>query len=194
MSTHDFEQNEPLVEGLHDLPPGALRLPQQSAEFREAVWRRTAGAVRGRWWRRRVIAVGGLLTAYAAGLGTAVLVSGQLGAPTTTEQVVSAPAPAAEPAPEAAEPAVPLASLSAWELEEQVPLNPLCERPRLLKLAGDRYLADWGDVASALRCYRQLLDRLPPDKRTLPDTGDSWLLVTLKNARQTEVTYEGSDS
>lgn len=194
MQPGDLDQNEPLLEGLRELPAGAFRLPQPSGEFRDTVWQRTAGVVRGRRWRRRVIAVGGVLVAYAAGLGTAALVSIRVAAPTASRPVVAAAEPAGESLAGDLEATRDLGALSARELEEQVPLNPLSERPRLLKLAGDRYLADWGDVQGALRCYRQLLDRLPPGERTAHAPGDSWLLVTLKNARLTEAGHEGSDS
>ncbi|HJT35320.1 MAG TPA: hypothetical protein VJ783_25060, partial [Pirellulales bacterium] len=51
---------------------------------------------------------------------------------------------------------------------------------RLLEMAGDRYLYGRADVASALDCYRQVLELTPPDARRQPLPHESWLLAELR--------------
>jgi hypothetical protein len=75
-----------------------------------------------------------------------------------------------------------LASLSPAELRRLVPKAPRETQVRLLALAGDRYLLDQADVASALDCYRQVLELTPAGERAPPEPEDSWLLAELKAA------------
>jgi hypothetical protein len=75
--------------------------------------------------------------------------------------------------------------LSALALEWQALESP-SRRPDLFRKAGDRYLEDNGDVESAVRCYRTALDLgTSEDARVSPT--DSWLLVSLKVAKQKEM-------
>jgi hypothetical protein len=56
------------------------------------------------------------------------------------------------------------------------------ERPALLRRAGDLFVQR-GDVAEALRCYRDHLASLPPQQVGRPAPEDSWLLAALKHAQ-----------
>jgi hypothetical protein len=61
------------------------------------------------------------------------------------------------------------------------------EAARRFREAGDRYLRDYADYRAALRCYRNFLDEAEPDQlRITPD--DTWLLTSLKRAREQEST------
>jgi hypothetical protein len=56
---------------------------------------------------------------------------------------------------------------------------------RRFREAGDQYLADEGNYAAAIRCYRNFLDEA--DAADLVSTpSDTWLLASLKNARTKE--------
>jgi hypothetical protein len=59
------------------------------------------------------------------------------------------------------------------------------ERVRLLLEAGDRYIADHHDLASAVRCYRQALDAAPDDVLEI-NPNDNWLVMAMKLDRQKE--------
>ena len=57
---------------------------------------------------------------------------------------------------------------------------------RLFREAGDRYLREYADYRAALRCYRNSLDADPDALTISPD--DTWLLTSLKRAREQEST------
>ena len=72
------------------------------------------------------------------------------------------------------------ASTLEWQaLENEKP------SPKTYREAGDRYLAEGMDVASALRCYRRSLEQSPVEERE-SSTRDPWLLMALKDARRKE--------
>lgn len=73
-----------------------------------------------------------------------------------------------------------LATMSPAELRRLVPDAPPEQQIRLLEMAGDRYLYGRADVASALDCYRQVLELTPPDARHQPLPHESWLLAELR--------------
>ena len=58
-------------------------------------------------------------------------------------------------------------------------------RAAVYRQAGDRYLAEGGDLESALRCYRNALDAGPEEGTTI-SADDTWLMMVLKDARQKE--------
>jgi hypothetical protein len=61
------------------------------------------------------------------------------------------------------------------------------ESARRFREAGDRYLRDYADYRAALRCYRNFLDEAEAEQlRIAPD--DTWLLTSLKRAREQENT------
>jgi len=175
MSGHHLDSEAPLAEGLETLPP----YPEVPDELRDAILRRTCATVRRRPRRLRTMAACVVAAAYAAGLGTALLWPGADGPPAP---LVAAPAPEVAPVIPAVT-AVDAASASPQALLARVPDAAPSEQVRLLTQAGDRYLTDYGDVARALDCYRQVLE-LTPDSQSLTfEASDTWLLTSLKLAR-----------
>lgn len=85
-------------------------------------------------------------------------------------------APPEEKAPQAAVDATPPPAIA---LEWQAFDAPRSKRAALYFQAGDRYLADARDVASAMRCYTVAIDATPMESLEIqPD--DNWLVTTLK--------------
>jgi len=191
LHTDPWNEDEPLLDGLDHVPAEAFDAPVPAGQFHEAVLRRTVTVLHRRTGRRRLLVIGGLLTAYAAGLATAYLAIAPA-QPLAAEQMTDRVAP---DVPEQAQAAAPsLAELPPWTLEEQAESAPPERRPELFKLAGDRYLNDYSDPQKALRCYRQHLDLVPVQQRSQFDPDDTWLLVTLKQAREWESTHEKTDT
>jgi hypothetical protein len=187
MTNEAWHEEEPLLDGA-ELPEGALDRPVSSARFREALLERSTAVLNRRRRRGRALSAAGWLLAYAAGLATAYVALGpQQGGPPGTPSLAHQAAP---PVKKSADDA--WAELPPWELEQRS-LRDEAHRSELLRLAGDRYLKDYADVASALRCYRQLLDLVPPAKQAL-EPEDNWLLVSLKQARLSEAPHENSET
>ena len=70
------------------------------------------------------------------------------------------------------------------ELEaEQIDVK--AESARRFREAGDRYLSEFADYRAALRCYRNFLDEADPADRAVTPK-DTWLLTSLKHAREQE--------
>ncbi len=186
--THEtWDEDEPLIEGL--ARPFAGGVAEPSASFSAEVLRKTTRVVRWRVRRRWLAVACGVLVAYLAGLGTTRMGGGGVPEGDGTARV----APAAEPVP-----AAPvrsgdalLAALPAGSkaLRRHIAAVPRAERPRVLREAGDRYLAERTDIGSAMTCYRALLDNQDPARRVQPEPDDSWLLLYLKTARQKEATH-----
>lgn len=175
MSGDHLDYEAPLAEGLKTFPP----YPEVPDELCDAILRRTRATVRRRPRRLRTLAACVVAVAYAAGLGTALLWSGTDVAPAP---LVAAPAPEIAPVIPAvtvadAAPASPQALLA------RVPDAAAPEQVRLLTQAGDRYLTDYGDVARALNCYRQVLELTPDSQSLTLESSDTWLLTSLKRAR-----------
>ena len=88
-----------------------------------------------------------------------------------------------EPAPiTPVAPTSPLAPAVAMEWKAFDDRTP--ERAKLYLAAGDRYAHDHQDLASALRCYEEVLDLGGPYVEVSLD--DSWLVMALKLDRQKE--------
>lgn len=155
--------------------------------LREVILRRTQGRlVRAKWVRRgtRAAAVAGLL---ALGVG-----AGQWRTPAERERVVvvrevetvavpvpvfvPVAVPSGDPAPVAPR-AVAAARL---ELDAEQADDP-AEAAKLYRQAGDAYLAREQDYVNAARCYRLFLARSAGTALS-PESSDSWLLTSLKNA------------
>ena len=156
-------------------PPRALH---------DALLQRTSRLVRRRSRVRRVRQLCALAAAYAAGLATmrAVWTEARPAPPAPQPSLVASAGTKKTPTAQAKaqEPTRDLARLSAAELRRMVPGAPRERQIRLLQLAGDRYLYASADVASALDCYRQVLELTPPDEVGPPREHDSWLLAELK--------------
>jgi hypothetical protein len=67
-----------------------------------------------------------------------------------------------------------------WQAAESLELQPATYRE-----AGDRYLRDENDLASAVRCYANALDSTSENDLAVR-ADDSWLLMALKQARRKE--------
>ncbi len=150
---------------------------------------RTARRIRMAAWRRRALAAVACLACFGLGWATTYL------RPAPTPEVVRievpvAQAPVADAPGSPARPPVepPARKLSPAEIElaaEQVPNK--AEAARRFREAGDRYLKELADYRAALRCYRNFLDEADPADRVVsPD--DTWLLTSLKRAREQEST------
>ncbi|HIJ74470.1 MAG TPA: hypothetical protein HPP83_10260 [Candidatus Hydrogenedentes bacterium] len=184
MVNEHFDEAEPLVEGLDELPRGVFA----PGNLRERVLRRTCATVRARPRRRRAIALAGAALAYVAGLATMHLAVRES---EPTVPILAQGTPVAIPSglePQPSKPAdvelVPADLLiDPKAFAGRVATAPLDERMQLLERAGDRHLIERGDVQAALYYYRQLLDLLPATRQTELNPNDSWLLFSLKQAR-----------
>jgi len=156
--------------------------------LKAAVLARTARRVRRTAWHRRAAGAGAGLACFALGWMTTYL------RPAPEPEVIRVEVPVAQ-APVADAPGSlppkeepPAPKLSPAELElaaEQAPEK--AEAARRFREAGDRYLREFADYRAALRCYRNFLDEAaPPDRAVAPD--DTWLLTSLKRAREQEST------
>jgi hypothetical protein len=142
--------------------------PDADSAIEQTVFARTARVLARRRLARRLAYVAGLAACYAAGLLTMRLAA----PPAVGGAVVVVPAPPVAPAPPRD---------SALAREERAAEDD--RRAELYRQAGDQYLADHGDVRSALRCYGRSLDA-GAELTLRPD--DHWLLMAIKDARQKE--------
>ncbi len=159
-------------------PGGALK---------QAVWQRTRSVLRWRRWLRRSGYAAALAACYAAGLLTMkYLPASPATAPSALTRTDADPGPPVvtpreevrPPQPSDENPASPVA------LEWQA-VDSRKQRPDLYRLAGDRYL-EAGDIQSAIRCYRNMLDVAPEEDQRISPQTDNWLLIALKGDRQKE--------
>jgi hypothetical protein len=163
---------------------------EPSAEFRDALRRRTGWQL---VWRRRGHRIR-VLVAVAAVFASGVAVGSawkrapapaqrnllfRLAQPEVVVVPVVVPVPASEPRPVPSSPEAPLTA-GQYEVRAELADDP-AEAARLYRLAGDRYLNDLEDYRNAARCYRLFLARAG-DAGLSPAPGDTWLLTSLKNA------------
>lgn len=150
--------------------------------LRQALLEQTTRVVRRRYWLRRGAYAAALAACYVAGLLT-----------TRPDPRPTVPDPPAEgevsrdpvPPRHAAGPRADLpGEAPANVLEQWGPLVSADRRASLYRRAGDRYLAESNDMQAALRCYRNALDAAPEDLDV--DATDTWLLMSLKEARSKE--------
>jgi hypothetical protein len=146
--------------------------------LRDELFRRTARALRARRWVRRAakcaVAAALLVSAFALGRGTAPR------APEVEMHTEFVAVPVPVPVlPESPEP--PPAVRTARSLEQDAEQADGMAAARLYREAGDAFLSAESDYANAARCYRLFLARAG-DTGSALETGDSWLLVSLKNA------------
>jgi hypothetical protein len=131
---------------------------------------RTTGVVRWRRHRRQVLRVAALAACFAAGMLVA--------------HRPAPPPPPEGPAVATPQPDLPELPPRAVALEWQALDHPDA-RAAQYRAAGDRYLAEEGDLAAAVRCYRGALDAgTAADLQISPE--DNWLLMALKDARRKE--------
>jgi hypothetical protein len=153
------------------LAPAAAAFPRG---LREGLLERTLGQVRFRRRLRRITSLAALALAFAAGL----LVRTWTGSPPAPEVGVVPTRPE--------EPKSPPHRLSPAELERQAEsIFVPAESARRFREAGDGYLAEFGDLRGALRCYRNFLDEADQADLAQSDS-DTWLLASLKKERLKE--------
>lgn len=175
-------ESDPVADWLAASPP-----PAPGGTLEQAVWRRTQSVLRRRRWLRRSGYAAALAACYAAGLLTMKYVpASPVASPPTAARTeiqpeppaVTRPAEVPAPRPLPTEPASPAAiEWQAVDSREQ--------RPDLYRQAGDRYL-EAGDIQSALRCYRNMLDAAPEEDQAISPETDNWLVIALKGDRQKE--------
>ncbi len=187
-SNHNTDET-PLYEGLDTIPREAFELPESSNAFRERVLARTTAQVRKR--AKRSLGMRMFLS-YGAGVATVLLfVAPAWWTPKHTgmqEQPVVTKAPADPPSAPKAGAILPRELLHDSEaLAFHIAAASKADRLRILKQAGDGYLNEWGDPQRATQCYGRLLDLTGKNDGYSVETTDSWLLATLKRARQKEI-------
>src|SRR5262249_17583435 len=148
--------------------------------FQQTLLEQTSRVLRRRRRVKRVGFAAALAACYAAGAWTMTLVARPQGAdlPEVVHRAGDPSASAPSPKPDGDTDVSPLAL--EWRA-----LDSPQKRPDLFRQAGDRYLREAGDVQSALRCYRTALD-MASDEDAAVSPDDSWLLMTLKQAKQKE--------
>jgi hypothetical protein len=177
---------EPDADAFLEARLGGLDLPDPPEALRRRILERTSALVRARARRQRAILPLGVAAAFALGFAVAWAARGAGG---PDEQ--SAPVGTVAPALPSSLPTPPdvgssgAAASDPARILERVRDAPKAERPRLLRLAGDSYLARGGDIARALDCYRQLLEVSPCDADASPSPEDPWLLEVLKLSKKT---------
>ena len=150
--------------------------------LRRRVLNQTTRVLRSRR-RRRVFAwVAALAACYVAGVLTVYWFG-----PRRIERIeIVSIAPQPEPtAPEDGKPAGPNAKPASAVAMEWKAFDADQHRPEMYRKAGDRYMNQDVDPASALRCYSQSLNG-SSDKDLAISANDDYLLMLVKNARQKE--------
>jgi hypothetical protein len=150
--------------------------------FRGRLLNQTIRALRSRRRRRVAVWVAALAACYVAG----VLTVYWLGPRRVERVVVVQKAPTPEPStPTPVKPAAPDAKPTTAVAMEWKAFDADQHRPELYRKAGDRYMNEDADPASALRCYGQSLNG-SSDKDLAISVNDDYLLMLVKNARQKE--------
>jgi hypothetical protein len=150
--------------------------PDRRGELRE----RTSRLVRHRRWRGHLRRGLALAACFIAGAGTLWLLQPHT-PPPQPEMVAQAPesTPDKMPAPR-------MIRVESPELLERKAALARGERcVDLYRRAGDGFL-ERGDDIAALRCYRRSLDNTRPNDLVVQPEQDTWLLMSLKIARQKE--------
>jgi hypothetical protein len=172
------DPHDPLEELLQ--PP----MSPNPVDLRERLRARTTRHVRRRLWVRR-LSLGGALAASLLLIAGILYVVWPPRAPLDipdTPMVVAPPIRAEVPQ------AVVSLEVSPVALEWQA-FDSKENRAAVYFQAGNQYLATTQDFESALRCYSQALDACSDQELEItPD--DTWLLMTLKNARRKETVHD----
>jgi hypothetical protein len=149
--------------------------------LRDAIRQQTTRVLRGRRRIRRLGFIGSAAACYLLGLATmwffvprSAATNELPAAPVTIADNTRTPSPPEEKLPESPE---------LCELDAQT--APPAERAIRFRKAGDLYLAQANDYASALRCYREAFDG-GGDQALQFSPEDNWLVVAIKKARLME--------
>jgi hypothetical protein len=149
--------------------------------LKAALLARTSRRVRMTWRLRIATRVAAGLACFSAGVATTFL-RPEAQSVTVVASVGSTIA-TIDPGPPS-----PPRVLSPAELElEAEKATVRAESARLFREAGDRFLRDQADYRGALRCYRNFLNEADPADRAV-SADDTWLLTSLKRAREQENT------
>jgi hypothetical protein len=167
-------------------PLDDLLRPAVASGADEALRRRllnqTTRVLRSHRRRRVVVWVAALAACYVAGVLTVYWFG-----PKRIERIeIVRNVPAPEPtAPAPVQPAAPNAKPASAVAMEWKAFDADQHRPEMYRKAGDRYMNQDADPASALRCYGQSLNG-SSDKDLAISATDDYLLMLVKNARQKE--------
>jgi hypothetical protein len=170
----DARGDEPLIEGVEQVPRASFDPPPVSAPFRDALLARTSRVVCARRSTRRLFAAACAALLFGLGVAAGWRLPREAGVPGSAVRE-----------PQAAPPVRPQESRTPADLLREVPRARPEERPKLLRQAGDSYLASGLDLERALHCYRQYLEVAPAASRSDLDPRDSWLLSAMKRGRAT---------
>ena len=152
---------------------------QASEALRQTLRARTARVLRRRQRWKKLALAGALAASFLGGMATTYALLPLFAAGKEPEP------PGVIVAVKSSEPTVPETPLPRAQMVELQARAQASERVARLRRAGDLYLQEEQDYASALRCYAQALDGA--DAQTLeisPD--DTWLEMALKDARRKE--------
>lgn len=145
---------------------------------KENVWRQMTAVLRWRRRLRQASRVGVIVLVYAAGVGSMWLMQpADSATPAVADNRLVDPATI----PVVKQPARPD---SPAVMERLASRSTGSRCAALYRRAGDQYL-DFGDMAAAVRCYRRALEAGSTDDLVV-DSSDSWLLISMKTARQKE--------
>ena len=161
--------------------------PAESPGLRDAILRRTQRRLVRVKWARRAAQLAAVAAVFAAGVGV-----GFRRTPDERErivvvrevEVIAVPVIVVVPVSVSAveqPPPLPVVALTAARLELDAEQADAPAAAKLYRDAGDQYLTAEQDYANAARCYRVFLARAG-DTALSPESGDSWLLTSLKNA------------
>lgn len=160
---------------------GPKPLPDELAGLRSAVLVDAARVLSRRRWFVRGGRVVMLAACYAAGLGSMGYWSRTV--PPAPSEIIERQAPGQPPS------FIPSADPYRNDPPERIEKWAFAQsgekRAELYRRAGDGYLLR-DDVQAALRCYRRALDAGSAEDLSIRADKDTWLLMSLKMARQKE--------
>jgi len=179
MHPEEFDSEAPLLDGMADIPAEAFDMPIPDPAWKAQLLAQTTAVVRGRRNRRRIAAISLAITAYAAGIISAILWLDEGPQRRPGPKLDRVAASGTHPG------AAPLEDATPEEIERRAAVAArFDERRNLLRLAADRYLFERSDVKEALRCYREYLDLAAEAESMEPRSDDSWLLIAMKQSRR----------
>lgn len=172
---------DPLDDLLAPPPEG-----NETPGLRDALRRRTSAHLVRVKWLGRGRKLAGVAAVFALGVGVGVWRTPERERVVIVREVetVAVAVPVvvevAVPATESPTPTQPTLSAGKLELEAEQ-ADDAAAAANLYRRAGDTYLTAQQDYANAARCYRLFLSH-SGDRALTPESGDSWLLVSIKNA------------
>jgi len=175
-----------------------LGLPAPEPEYRAALLRQTAGAIRRRRAQRAMLQTAALIAAFLGGvLSTTLLPKDDNEVTELAQSKLEESNPI--PSPDLPVSRVSASSIAATAPESQIALlsdpealtlrynqsNPE-ERSRLLRQAGDHYLYAESDIETAASLYRRYVSEMRENTAVLFVDPSNWLLSGIANAQREE--------